>query len=174
MTTYEGRQLNIFELKNGSLKYVENVLPICPELVPYYNSSRGAHFSYNEFTNNLCVIEANKFLVFKYNNGHFELFFDKTLDFSGSLYAPTVDDNLTVFSGGSIYNNWYFYKVPSLAGTGYQASNPTTSKYSSDMVTGIVKVGGAHGDNIQVIIPRFPTANLTVTTTVDNATIESL
>lgn len=170
-----GTQLTIMRYNNGELSNVATVNNMCEALTPYYNSSNGNyHFSFNEFTGNLHVITLNKFLVFHYENDSFELILEKNLDFSDTIYAPTIDDNLSVCSGGRVLDAQYFYMFPSETDAGYAVVNPSDAVFSETTITGIVKVGGATGTDVQVIIPRFPTTTVTVTTDTNDATIEQV
>lgn len=175
VTKNNGSQLVIMRYNNGEFANVASVQNMCEELVPYYNSSSVNYkFSFNEFTGNLHVITLDKFLVFHYENDTFELILQKNLDTATSLGAPTIDDNLTTCGGGRVTNKHYFYMFPSETESGYSIENPASTVLSNTTISGIVKVGGASGSNVQVIIPRFPVSTVTLSTNVDNATIEQI
>jgi hypothetical protein len=99
---------------------------------------------------------------------------EKNLTFNGELRLPTIDDNLSVCSGADDAYIHYFYMFPSESEAGYAVVNPSEAVFSETTITGIVKVGGATGTDVQVIIPRFPTTTVTVTTDTNDATIEQV
>lgn len=174
-TNSEGSQLCIMRYENGEFHNVPTMNQMCGALSPYYNSTNGNYrFSFNEYTGNLHVITLDKFLVFHYENETFDLVFEKNLDFSTELFAPTIDDNFSVCAGGRKYNKQYFYMFPSQTEAGYTVENPVNQSFSNNVISGIVKVGGANGSDVQVIIPRFPTTTVTVTANANNAIIEQI
>ena len=175
LTDEEGNQLSISRYENGAFYNVATMNQMCPALSPYYDSTNGNYrFSFNEYTGNLHVVTLDKFLVFHYENDAFELVLEKNLDFSTELLAPTIDDNFTVCAGGRMSSKQYFYMFPSQTEAGYTVEDSATHSFSKNVISGIVKVGGANGSDVQVIIPKFPTTNVTVTTNANNANIEEL
>ena len=162
--------LTIYKNNNGTLEAIPTMNYMCPELNPFYQiNERCYRFSFNEYTNNLCInSDWTGLKVFHYNNDKFELILDRQISELYYYDEVTISDNLNVMAQTS----GTLYKMPSVLVGTYEAHDAQYVVSNPNLFTGIVKEGGVVGANVKVVIPRLPETTLTLTTDVNNATIE--